>query len=261
MSWPPFVDHSQGRLVNSADWTAVAACATAAMAVATLVLALKTTSMAKATKNVAEATLKEARAVECQVEQVERQVAISAAALRVSARPWLTWGRRFEVDEGDSGPFDARRASLYSPSWDSGLSVSEEVDSVVGCFAVHNIGYGIAFLDMSSSYIYPRNETHFYENVHPSVKTPVVPRDGTVDVEFKIPATKSADQRKMTLLQLAGGGPQIFAVEIAYGDSLGNPGTSVKFKARRVNADSKWAIFEAEHRLEDGKVIITSRFG
>lgn len=77
------------------------------------------------------------------------------------------------------------------------------------------------------SHIYPQNGTTAYEDIHLSLETPVAPPGRTVDVEFEIPPTKSADQQKMTLLQLAGGGGhQLFTVEVAYGDSLGNAGTS-----------------------------------
>jgi hypothetical protein len=262
MPWPPIRELSQSRFVNTTDWTAVAACATAAMAIATFVLALKTKSMAEGTKAVGKATLQEAQAVEKQVEQVERQVAISAAALRVSAQPWLAWEPSFEVDQGDGGPFDFRHGSIYSPGWHTGLSVSERDDSVIGWFTVRNVGNGIALLDMSSSCIYPKNGTVAYEDIHPSVETPVVPRGGTVDVEFKIPATHSADQQKMTLLQLTGsGGHQLFTIEVAYGDSLGNAGTSAKFRAHRPDENSEWSIFEVEYKLDDGKVITTRRFG
>jgi hypothetical protein len=214
------------------------------------------------TKAVGKATLKEARAVEKQVEQVERQVAISAAALRVSAQPWLAWEPSFEVDQGDGGPFDFRHGSIYSPGWHTAVSVTEQDDSVVGWFTVRNVRNGIALLDMSSSCIYPKNGTVAYADIHPSVKTPVVPRGGTVDVEFKIPAIHSVDHQKMTLLQLTGGGRghQLFTVEVAYGDSLGNARTSAKFRAHRADENGEWSIFEVEYKLDDGKVITTRRF-
>lgn len=247
--------------MSSADWTAVAALATAVMAIATFFLALKTRSMAEETKAVGEATLKEAEAVEHQVEQVERQVAISSAALRASAQPWLTWEPSFEV-AGEDGPMGFRHGAVYSLGRHSGLKVSEDGDSVVGWFAVRNVGNGIALLDMSSSHIYRQNGTIAYEGVHPRVESPVVPPGGVVDVEFKISPAMSADQKKMTLVQLAGGGGhQVFTVEVAYGDSLGNAGTSAKFRAHRPDDASEWSIFEVEYRLDDERVVTTRRSG
>ena len=116
--------------MSAATWTAIAACATALMAMATAYLALKTGSMAEETKKVGDATLKEAKAVELQVKQIERQVAISADALRVSAEPWLVWEPSFEVSGEDGYPMGYRHGAMYSLGWHSGLSVSEEDDSV-----------------------------------------------------------------------------------------------------------------------------------
>jgi hypothetical protein len=244
------------------DWTAIAAVATAIMAGATFFLAFNTRSMAKETKGVAKAPLKEAEAVEKQGGQVERQVLISAETLRASAQPWLAWVPSFEVEQRDGLPVGYRHGVLLSLGWHSGLTVIEGEDSVAGWFTVQNVGNGIALLDMSSCYIYPRNGDVAYNDICPSVETPVPPPGGTVDVAFEIPAAKSADQKKMTLLQLAGGaGHQLFTVEIAYGDSLGNAGASAKFRAHRPNEDSVWAIFEVEYRLDNGKVITTRSFG
>ncbi len=248
--------------MSAATWTAIAACATALMAMATAYLALKTGSMANETKKVGDATLKEAKAVELQVKQIERQVAISADALRVSAQPWLVWEPSFEVTGEDGSPMGFRHGAMYSVGWHSGLSVSEEDDSVVGWFTVRNVGSGLAILDMSRSLIYPKNGTHAFEDLHPSVEMPVVPAGERVDIKFAIPATRSADQKKMTLLQLAGGGGhQLFAIEIAYADVLGNPASSAMFRAHLSDENSEWSIFEIEYRLADGKVINTRRYG
>jgi hypothetical protein len=243
-------------------WTAIAAGATAVMAIATFFLAFKTRSMAKETKAVAEATLKEAHAVEKQVEQVERQVSISAEALRVSAQPWLVWEPSFEVEADGMGPVGYRHGGVYSLGWHTCFQVIERDTSVEGWFSVRNVGNGIAILDMSKSYIFRQNNAVSYDDIHPSVETPVVPPGGTVDVKFEIPAFRSADHQKMTLLQLAGGGGhQSFTVEVAYGDSLGNAGTSAKFRAHRPNENSEWAIVEVEYRLDNGKEITTRRSG
>jgi hypothetical protein len=244
------------------DWTAVAAGATATMAVATFFLAFKTRSMAEGTKAVAEATLKEAQAVEKQVEQVERQVSISAAALRVSAQPWLVWEPSFEVEADGMGPVGYRHGGIYSLGWHPCLQVSEKDNSVVGWFTVRNVGNGMAILDMSKSFIYSRNGAVSYDGIHPSVETPVVPPGGMVDVTFNIPASKSADSQTMTLVQLAGGGGhQLFTVEVAYGDSLGNAGTSAMFRAHRSNESAEWSIYEVEYKLDNEKVITTRMFG
>ena len=83
-----------------------------------------------------------------------------------------------------------------------------------------------------------------------------------VDVEFKIPASKSADSQKMTLVQLAGGGGhQLFTVEVTYGDSLGNAGTSAMFRAHRPSENAEWSVYEVEYKLDNEKVITTRRFG
>jgi hypothetical protein len=244
------------------DWTAIAAGATAIMAIATFFLAFKTRSMAKETKAAAEATLKEAHAVEKQVEQVERQVSISAEALRVSAQPWLVWEPSFEVEaDGMGAPVSYTHGGLYSLGRHSSLQVSEKDSSVVGRFTVRNVGNGIAILDMSKSFIFRQNNAVSYDDVHPSVETPVVPPGETVDVKFTIPASRSADHQRMTTEQLAGVGQQSFTVEVAYGDSLGNAETSAMFRAHRPNENSPWAIAEVEYRLDNGKVITTRRSG
>ena len=142
------------------------------------------------------------------------------------------------------------------------LQVSEKGDLVAGWFTVRNVGNGIALLDMSRSYIYRQNGEIAYEGIHPKVMTPVVPPGETVDIEFELPASVSPDKKKMTLTQLAGGsGHQLFTVEVAYGDSLGNAGTSAKFRAHRKDDKSAWSIYEVEYKLDDGKVITTGRFG
>jgi hypothetical protein len=248
--------------MSTADWTAIAALATALMAIATFFLALKTRSMAKETKAVGDATLKEAEAVEKQVEQVERQVAISAAALRVSAQPWLVWQPTFEVEAEGMAPVGFARGRIYIPGSHSSFEASEQDASVVGCFTVRNVGNGIALLDMSCSHIYRQNGEIAYEGIHPKVMTPVVPPGETVDVEFEIPASSSPDKQKMTLKQLAGGsGNQLFTVEVAYGDSLGNASTSAKFRAHRDDEKSAWLVYEVEYKFDDGRVIVTRRFG
>jgi hypothetical protein len=247
------------------------------MAIATFVLALKTRKMATATEKaavatkemvaetqaVATATLQEANAVEKQVEQVEHQVTISANALRVNVQPWLIWEPSFEIGPGEDRPFGDRNGSLYLQGWHPCLEVTEQDDgSVVGSFTVRNVGNGIALLDMASSLIYPKNEPHAYEDIHPSVETPVVPPRATVDVQFTIPASKSHDRRKMTLVQFAGGGGnQLFAVEVAYGDSLGGAGTSATFRAHRHNENDVWSIFAVDYRLDNGKVISARKYG
>jgi hypothetical protein len=253
----------RGGNMSPAAWTAIAAGATALMAIATVFLALKTRSMAQETKKVADATLQEAKAVEQQAEQVERQVAISTEALRVSVQPWLVWEPAFEVQPSGGAPVEYRHGAMYSSGWHSCLNVSEVDDSVEGWLTVRNVGSGIAILDMSSSSIYPKNGAHALDGVRPSVASPVVPAGGTVDVEFTIPPAKSLDKRKMTLFELAsGGGDQLFTVEIAYGDALGNAQTLAKFRAHRnEQKDPSWSIFEVEYRLGNGKVITTRRYG
>ena len=179
--------------MNSADWTAVAAVATALLAVATFVMALKTGTMAKATtqvaretKGVGEATLKEAKAVEKQVEQiekqllqVERQVDVSASTLRVSVQPWLVW----------EPPKETHGLSPMNPL---AFYVAEHADdgTVIGALSVRNVGNGIALLDMERSFLYPRNERR-YEDVHPSVATPVLAPGDTGIVEFADPGAQS----------------------------------------------------------------------
>jgi len=235
---------------------------TRSMATATEQAAVATREMAEETKAVTRATLQEAQAVERQVEQVEQQVVISASALQMSVQPWLVWEPAFEVVPGNRGPFIGKHGVVYSPGWHSCLYVSEREDSVVGWFTIRNVGNGIALLDMSRSFIYPKNGPHPFDNIHPSVKSPVVPPGDTVDVEFTIPATKSADQQRMTLLQLAGGGgDELFTVELAYGDALGSSDSSAKFRAHRHSEKQEWSVFEVEYRLADGKVITTRRYG
>jgi len=247
------------------------------MAIATFVLALKTRSMATATEKaavatkemvtetqaVAKATLQEARAVEKQVDQVERQVTISANALRVSVQPWLVWEPSFQVDPNKYGRSGAKHGSVFSPGWHPCLDVGERDDgSVAGWFTVRNVGNGIALLDMSRSLIYPKNGPDPLEGIHPNVETPVVPPGEMVDVQFKIPASKSPDRQKMTLSQLAGGGgDQLFTVEVTYGDALGDVGTSAKFRAHRHRDKDNWSIVEVEYRLENGNIIASRRFG
>jgi len=244
------------------DWTAIAAIATAIMAVATFFLAFKTRSMAEETREVGKATLKEAQAVENQVAQVERQVAISAAALRVSAQPWLIWEPSFEAS-GGHGPIGSyRHGVMYMQGTHMCFQVHEQDNSVTGWFAVRNVGNGLALLDMSRSYIYRQNGEYAYEGIHPKVMTPVVPPGETVDIEFELSPSASPDKEKMTLAQLAGDGlNQLFTIEVAYGDSLGNAGTSAKFRAHRKVDKTEWSVFEVEYKLDDGKVIASSRLG
>ncbi|MGH7643384.1 MAG: hypothetical protein ACRENX_10330 [Candidatus Dormibacteria bacterium] len=125
------------------------------------------------------------------------------------------------------------------------------------------MGTGLAILDMSRSVIYPKNGANAIEGVHPSVETPVVPPGEAVDVTFAIPASKSLDGQKMTLFELAGGGAnQLFTVEVAYGDALGNAGITAKFRAHRYEGQNdEWSMYEVEYRFADGKVVTTRKYG
>ena len=247
--------------MTAADWTAIAAVATAFMAVATSYLAINTRSLAKETKSVAVATLMEAEAVERQVEQVERQLVLSAEALRVSVQPWLEWQPYLQV-EAENGPMGAARGGLYLAGTHSSFEAREEDTRVVGAFTIRNVGSGIALLDMSKSHIYVQNNDLPIGSVHPKVITPILAPGECVDIEFEIPAKVSPDRTKMTLVQLAGGtGDQVFAVEVAYGDALGNPSAQAKFKAHRKNGAGSWSVFEVEYNLADGRKIVARRFG
>ncbi len=256
--------------MSAEAWTATAAVATALLALATGYLAWKTRSMAKETKGVADATfqvakatLDEAKAVERQSEQTERQVAISAEALRASVQPWLVWQPSFEVPSG-SVPAARRHGSLYIAGSHPALNVEEKDDSVTGWLTVRNVGSGLALLDMSKSHIYPRNGDVAIEGVHPTVISPVLPPGESVDVEFSIPASKSPDQQKMTVFQLAGGDGvnEVFALELAYSDSLGSGQTLARLRAHRSESTKRpWMIFEVEYRLPNGEVVRTRRFG
>ena len=256
--------------MSAAAWTAIAALATALLAIATGYLAWKTRSMAKETKGVADATfqvakatLDEAKAVERQAEQTERQVAISAEALRASVQPWLVWQPSFEVPSG-SAPAAYRHGALYMAGSHPALNVGEKDDSVSGWLTVRNVGNGLALLNMSESGIFPKNGNDAYEHVHPTVISPVLPPGECVDVEFTIPPSKSPDQQKMTVFQLAGGDGvnEVFALELAYSDSLGSGLTLARFRAHRSESTKRpWMIFEVEYRLPNGEVVRTRRFG
>jgi len=256
--------------MSAAAWTAIAALATALLAIATGYLAWKTRSMAQETKGVADATfrvakatLDEAKAVERQAEQMERQVAISAEALRASVQPWLVWQPSFEVSSG-SAPAAHRHDAVYMAGSHPALNVGEKGNSVKGWLTVRNVGNGLALLNMSESVIFPKNGTNGYENVHPTVISPVLPPGGCVDVEFTIPPSKAPDQQKMTVFHLAGGDGvnELFALELAYSDSLGSGLTLARFRAHRSESMNRpWTIFEVEYRLPNGAVVRTARFG
>jgi hypothetical protein len=240
------------------------------MSIATGLLAWKTWSMARETKGVAqatfkvaEATLTEAKAVERQSEQMERQLAISVNALSSSIQPWLVWEASFDVPVNfRSGIFSRGPGQMVVPS--PGLEVSERDDSVVGWFRVRNVGAGLAILNMSESRIYRRNGGVAYDDVHLTIISPVLPPGKTADVEFTIPVSKAPDGKKMTILQLAGNsiGDELFAIEIAYSDSLGGAQTSARFLAHRNEAkDQAWSIDEVEYRLASGEVVKAGRYG
>ncbi|WP_298446218.1 hypothetical protein [Ferrimicrobium sp.] len=256
--------------MSAETWTATAAVATALLAIATGYLAWKTRSMANETKGVAEATfevaqatLDEAKAVERQSEQMERQVAVSAEALRASVQPWLVWQPSFEVPSS-SAPEARRYDALYSAGSHPALDVREKDDSVTGWLTVRNVGSGLALLNMAESGIFPKNGNAAYENVHPTVISPILPPGESVDVEFTIPASQSPNRQKMTVLQFAGGDGvnELFALELAYSDSLGSGLTLAKFRAhRKESTNQPWTIFEVEYRLPNGEVVRTRRFG
>lgn len=254
-------------------WTALGSCATAVMAIATFVLAYKTRTMATATakvanetatlatetKAVAEATLSEASAVFVQGTHMERQVEISSTALRASVRPWLVWDPSFTVDNPRSPSAFVGR-SVYMSGTHSCLQVSERQDSVTGWLRVRNVGTGIALVDMSCARIYPRNDDLPLLGAQIRIDTPVIPPSATADLVFELPASLSKDNQKMTLLQLVGGGPdELFAVEIAYSDTLGGETTRLIFRAHRRGQG--WGVFESEYRLENGQKVIARRQG
>jgi hypothetical protein len=256
--------------MSAAAWTAIAALATALLAIATGYLAWKTRSMAKETKGVADAsfqvakaTLDEAKAVERQAEQTERQVAISAESLRASVQPWLVWQPSFEVPSGSASTVYRHGGAHDIAGSHPTLDVREKDEFVSGWVTVRNVGNGIALLKMSESRIFPKNGNDAYEDVHPTVISPVLPPGECVDVEFTIPPSKSSDQQKMTVFQFAGGdgSNEVFALELAYSDSLDSGLTLAKFRAHRSESTKRpWTIFKVEYRLPNGKDFSISRF-
>lgn len=246
--------------MSTAQWVEASAIATAIMAIATLILAFKTRSMAIETKAVGKATLKEAEAVEAQVKQTESQIQVSTTALQVSVRPWLVWEPTFEVDSGNF--MGMEKGALYMSGTRSALQVREEDDSVTGWMRLRNVGNGLAILDMSRSWIYPRNGDLPYDALHPTVQTPVVPVGAFVDVRFKVPASVAFDQQKMTIVEFAGGDGRhyLFTIEVTYLDALNQSPVAVKFRANRDVESHEWSIYETEYPMNDGSVVMARRF-
>ncbi len=245
--------------MSTAQWISVSAIATAIMAAATLVLAFKTRSMARETKAVGMATLKEAEAVEAQVKLTESQIQISTTTLQVSVRPWLVWEPTFESDSGNF--MGMENGELYMPGSHSALQVREEAESVTGWMRLRNVGNGLAILDMSRSWIYPRNRALAFDTLHPSVETPVVPVGAFVDVHFKIPPSVAVGQQKMTIFELAGGDGlhHVFTIEVTCLDALNQSPVSVKFRATRDVESEEWSIYETEYPMSDGSVVRARR--
>ena len=244
--------------------------ATAILAVATAFLAWKTRSMANETKGVTEATFKVAEAALEQTQGSEAPVGANGATAhhlsRSAARKRTAVARCGTVVSvpSRSGPMAHRHGVTYIAGSHPAVQVMEKGDSVTGWFTVRNVGNGLAMLNMSESRIYPRNGNVAFEDVHPTVVSPVLPPGRSVDVEFTIPRSKSADQQKMTIFQLASGGvgDELFAIELAYSDSLGNAQTLARFRAHRNESKKQpWSIFEVEYRLSNGEIVRTRRFG
>lgn len=249
--------------MNAVDWTALGSCATALMAGATFFLALKTRSMAKETNSVARATAEEAATVERQTVLVERQVVVSTRALQATVQPWLIWESGFEVEPDGGAPFGFVCGLTYSPGWHPCIHASEENGEIVGWLRLRNVGNGLALLEMSQSYLYPKNERRRLERIHPSVEVPVVPTNGTVDITFRVPAAESVDRPAMAMLQFAGGGAghELFAIEVVYGDAIAGNTTSARFSAHRTQGEDEWSVFAAEYRQGDGEPVVVRRYG
>ena len=91
----------------------------------------------------------------------------------------------------------------------------------------------------------------------------VLPPGESVDVKFVIPASKAADQQKMTVFEFAGGDGmnELFAIELAYSDALSSAQTLARFRAHRSESTKRpWTIFKVEYRLPNGDVVRTGRF-
>jgi hypothetical protein len=261
--------------MNTGDWTALAALATGVMAIATFILALKTWSMASATqgmaaetKGVAEATLKEAEAVESQAVLIERQLKISTSSLRASVQPWLTWVPSFEVVGEDGSPFMFRAGLFLAPGWHSGVMIHEDSGDVVGALLLRNVGTGLALIDPSSSLIFGRDSRNPFEDLHPTVLSPVVPPNEQVELNFRIKGERAADETAMTIEELTGRGVQAMAIEVAYSDVLGDAQAVARFEISRqvplgesvTKSTRPWKVVEIKYSQSEREPIIVRSF-
>gem|GEM_PF-1539217 len=64
------------------------------------------------------------------------------------------------------------------------------------------------------------------------------------------------------MLQLAGGGGnELFAVEVVYGDALSEQETSARFSAHRRQDEQEWRMYAVGYRRSDGTLVTVRRFG
>jgi hypothetical protein len=236
--------------MSTADWTAIAACATAAMAIATFLLALKTRTVAAETRQVAKATQAEAAAVEKQTAHVEEQIQISADALRSSIQPWLT----VDVDhleQAGAGPFQ----------WmDMACTIADLKDAqgVGVTLRVVNVGPGLALIQSELSHVVGYGQVNSPDELRPFTyvftNVPVIPPATGATLEAEVRRTSAEwidiDRDKLTrtsrMTSIAGGKGD-FQFEIAYTDAGGKNLTYARFK---VVVDEKFScrVFEIDYR-------------
>jgi hypothetical protein len=246
--------------MNSGDWIAVGACATGVMAVATFILAWKTRSMALATERmvtktteVAAATLKEAKAVETQVQ-------ITTHSLSVGVQPWLTWVPGFEVTPSGGQPFSLQGGTVRQPGWYEGLRLVENDGDVTGWLTIQNVGNGLALLDVGKNQIFPRGGPHPFEQLHPTVESPVISPGQHAEVQFCIRGEYAADAQMMTISELTGHGVQQLGIELAYSDVLGGVPTTARFEIVRQlplgAPPERWRVYSIEYRRQGSEPVI-----
>lgn len=122
------------------DWTEVAAITTGLVAVATLALAMGTFRLVKTAKDEVVVVAREAAATEQQAE-------ITAKALAVSTRPWLTV---------HLGPSPMGMPELPPVRLTGGVERLHSV-GIEGHVAVRNAGQGLAVIPKDSSFVWGRD--------------------------------------------------------------------------------------------------------
>lgn len=231
--------------VAIAGTVAVAASAgvTAWMAVSTRNVAQRTADLATFAKEEVAAIVQQGVSIERQATASADQVTLARDGLLASVQPWLTLGDA----EAGAMPFNVADSGSTPPLI---VYASPEAHLRVSV-ALRNVGPGLAIIEGRSSHLIgwrdPRSGVDEQMEFNwATVAHPVLPPGEQGRAEFDVDLAKWATDVETITHQHKNNGE--FAVDIVYGDVLGQRRTRLRLAIARTRPDANWwAVYQLDY--------------